>query len=476
MTIWPTIIQGGMGAAISNWRLAKAVSKEGQLGVVSGTALATVFSRILQGGDPGGHARRAIEAFPIPEIARRVFDKYYIPGGKKADESYKRHAMYTAEPAPDLTDLTIVSGFAEVFLAKEGHNGVIGINVLEKIQLPNLAMLYGAMLAGVSCVIIGAGIPIEIPGVLDALAKHEEVSIRLNVENVDRGDVYRTKLDPVAMGYGDLPELERPDFFTIISSNVLATAMLKRATGRVDGFVVETPTAGGHNAPPRGALKLNSAGEPIYGEKDAVDLAKLAELGLPFWLAGSYGSPEQLKHALECGAQGIQVGTAFAFCEESGMVPEVKAQVLELAAKGQLKIYTDPKASPTGFPFKVVELEGTMWDDALFQERERCCDLGYLRHPYKKENGTLGYRCPSEPVALYMKKGGKAEDIEGRKCLCNGLSANAGYAQVQKGGYLELPLVTAGDDIVNVTRFMKNSNGSYTAHDVIEQLLSGTIA
>ena len=40
--------------------------------------------------------------------------------------------------------------------------------------------------------------------------------------------------------------------------------------------------------------------------------------------------------------------------------------------------------------------------------------------------------------------------------------------------YLELPLVTAGDDIVHVTRFLKNGNGSYTAHDVIEELLSGT--
>jgi len=35
----PTIIQGGMGAGVSGWRLAKAVAQCGQLGVVSGTAL-----------------------------------------------------------------------------------------------------------------------------------------------------------------------------------------------------------------------------------------------------------------------------------------------------------------------------------------------------------------------------------------------------------------------------------------------------
>ena len=39
-------------------------------------------------------------------------------------------------------------------------------------------------------------------------------------------------------------------------------------------------------------------------------------LGLPFWLAGGYGSAEKLKEALAEGAAGIQVGTAFAFCDE----------------------------------------------------------------------------------------------------------------------------------------------------------------
>ena len=44
----PPIIQGGMGVGISDWRLARAVSLRGQLGVVSGTALDTVMVRRLQ--------------------------------------------------------------------------------------------------------------------------------------------------------------------------------------------------------------------------------------------------------------------------------------------------------------------------------------------------------------------------------------------------------------------------------------------
>jgi len=59
---YPIIIQGGMGAAVSAWQLAKAVAQTGQLGVVSGTALDVVLARRLQLGDPGGHLRRDLAA------------------------------------------------------------------------------------------------------------------------------------------------------------------------------------------------------------------------------------------------------------------------------------------------------------------------------------------------------------------------------------------------------------------------------
>lgn len=59
-SLLPPIIQGGMGVTVSGWRLARAVSKEGQLGVVSGTALDLVLARQLQLGDVGGHLRRAL--------------------------------------------------------------------------------------------------------------------------------------------------------------------------------------------------------------------------------------------------------------------------------------------------------------------------------------------------------------------------------------------------------------------------------
>ena len=148
--------------------------------------------------------------------------------------------------------------------------------------------------------------------------------------------------------------LHRPKFLAIVSSNTLATTMLRRATGRVDGLVIESPTAGGHNAPPRGKLQLNAAGEPVYGERDQVNIAELRALGVPFWLAGGYGNAEKLREALEQGAAGMQVGTAFAFSQESGMRADLKKSLIAQAITGTGEVFTDPLASPTGFPFKVA--------------------------------------------------------------------------------------------------------------------------
>ena len=161
-----------------------------------------------------------------------------------------------------------------------------------------------------------------------------------------------------------------------IASEVLAQTLQRRANGRVDGFVVEGATAGGHNAPPRGKLQLTPEGEPRYGERDQVDLARLRALGLPFWLAGSYGTPERVREALAMGAAGVQVGTAFAFCAESGLRPDYRQALLRLVIEGCASVFTDPSASPTGFPFKVARLDGTMSDPAAYAARPRIFDLG----------------------------------------------------------------------------------------------------
>jgi nitronate monooxygenase len=469
----PRIIQGGMGVGVSGWRLARAVSSLGQLGVAAGTALDVVLARRLQDGDPGGHVRRALSHFPFPRAAARILERYFLEGGKAADQPYRAMPMHSKTSPREVLELCVAGTFAEVFLAREGHGGHVGINFLEKIQLPVLPSLYGAMLAGVDYVLMGAGIPLKVPLVLDLFVNHESTTYPLNVTDSKGGDDTMLRFDPRELREesAELPPLKRPFFLPIISSYTLALTLVRKANGRVDGFVVEGPTAGGHNAPPRGRLQLSTSGEPVYGERDVVDLAKLRELGLPFWLAGGHGTAEGLNEALAAGAAGIQVGTAFAFCDESGLDARYKELVLTMALAGTANVFTHPVASPTGFPFKVARVEGSLSEEEDYLLRTRVCDLGYLREAYRRDDATIGYRCPSEPAATWAAKGGAASDMDGRRCLCNALLANIGHAQIRSEGREEKPLLTSGDDLTEIGRFLPEGASSYTAKDVVSNLL-----
>lgn len=455
-----------MGIGVSSWRLAKAVARTGQLGVVSGTAIDLLLTRRLQDGDPGGHMRRALAAFPYPRMSQAILDRYFVEGGIGAEQAYRQKPMIGLQPSRQAAELLVAANFVEVFLAREGHDGLIGINFLQKIQTPTLASIYGAMLAGVAVVIIGAGIPRSIPGILDGLARGESVELKLDTTGPSSDFLMR--FDPAEFVGGTPPQLERPAFFPIVSSNLLAKTMVKKANGTVDGLIVEGQTAGGHNAPPRGQQRLDERGEPIYGERDVVDLGAVADLGVPFWLAGSLGSPEGLAEAQSYGAAGIQVGTPFAFCAESDIREDIKRDVHRRTRNGGVRVVTDPQASPTGFPFKVLQLDGTSSDREVYEARQRVCDLGYLREAYELEDGSLGWRCAGEPLDAWVQKGGSIEAAEGRMCLCNSLTANVGHPQKRDNPGPEPTLITSGDSIEQISLF----EPGYTASDVVRYLLN----
>ncbi len=457
-----------MGIAVSNWRLARAVSSIGQLGVISGTAIDSVLVRRLQEGDIGGHMRRAMEKFPIPQVAADALKRYFRPEGLPPGQPYAMIPMCQQIMTKARDQLTMLAAFVEVHLAKEEHDGVVGINLLTKVQMPNLALLYGAMLAGVDFVLMGAGIPREIPAALDALALHQPAVLRFEVEGATTDAPQYLRFDPAAHWEGEPPTLRRPKFLPIIASNSLATMLARKASGRVDGFVIEGPTAGGHNAPPRGGGVVGADGEINYGPRDVVDLDQIKTLGLPFWLAGGAGRPERLQEAIAAGATGIQVGTLFAYCDESGIEPALRSTVLGHAGRGEVEVRTDWRASPTGYPFKIASWpEG---DAPKPPPRVRVCDLGYLRSAYLMPGGRIGYRCASEPEDAYVSKGGKLEDTVGRECLCNALMAVIGQPQVRDDGAIEPAILTSGDDLVNIREFLAG-RASYTAADVVAYLL-----
>lgn len=469
----PIIIQGGMGVGVSGWRLARAVAKRGQLGVVSGVALDVLLVRRLQLGDPQGEVRRALASFPFPQAAERVMKRYFVPGGIAEGKSYRPNPKQALDAPDDTVELGVLGNFVEVFLAKEGHNGPVGINFLEKIQLCTPSAAYGAMLAGVDFVLMGAGIPSEIPALLTALASHEPGTLTVTVDGAVGGERHTVGITPRKLFGDKLPQLTRPRFLAIVSTHVLAAYLARDPVTRPDGFVLETPVAGGHSAPPRGHMTLSESGEPVYGARDLLDLDKTAKIGLPFWLAGGYATPDQVAAARAAGAAGVQVGSVFAMCRESGMEVSLRRQLLRKALDGDLTVFNHPRASPTSFPFKVAELPETVANDSVYKARTRVCDLGFLRSVVRGPDGSIGYRCSAEPVDMFIRKGGSESDTLDRRCLCNGLVATVGFGQRRPGGSIEAPLVTLGQDLGFLPALTSVVGDDYTAGDVIEYLLSG---
>ena len=133
----------------------------------------------------GASRPRPISRAP-PQTARRRAARppFPSPGGQAT-------TLYLGLSA-DSIELLIAAGFAEVWLAKEGHPGNIFINFLHKIELPLIYALYGAMLAGVDGVAVGAGNPEGLPAICSQLANHEAVTRNLSV-------LYRDAAEEVAL-------------------------------------------------------------------------------------------------------------------------------------------------------------------------------------------------------------------------------------------------------------------------------------
>lgn len=463
----PKIIQGGMGMAVSGWKLARAVSMLGQLGVVSGVAPEILLVHNLGIGDPEGHYRRALGHFPNRLIAENIIRLFYRPKGSTG--RIRGVPMYSLEPPLILQHLLVCGTFVQVWLAKENNpDGKVGINFLTKIDMPILHQLLGAMLAEVDVVLMGAGIPRYIPDAIKALSEGRVAKYPIVI--IGQKEPHWISLKPTDLLGERCPVLNKPKFLAITATNALAKTLVGKMRLNVDGFVVEGEVAGGHNAPPRGnPVSFDPLNQPVYGPRDQCNHEEMKMLGLPFWLAGGYGRPGGLAEALRLGAQGIQVGTLFAFCDESGMVETNKATARKLGYQGKLFSLADPLCSPTGYPFRNLNIPGTLFDETVRLGRNRVCGIGVLRTPYLRSDGTIGYRCPSEPTTIFVSKGGTIGETVGRVCLCAGLGANAGLG---KAG--EPAIVTGGKCVSDKEAFrhlMLDENSSYGAENVMQYLL-----
>ena len=465
----PRVIQGGMGIAVSSWQMAQAVSRAGALGVVSGTAIDAVIARRLQDGDIDGSIRRALQRFPDQEFATETLRRYFIEGGRKLGSPYLLVPKLTLHPSEFASKFLVAANFIEVWLAKEGHNGLVGINFLEKIQLATPASIFGALLAGVDYILMGAGIPSEIPRVIRELSEHNQTKLSITVENATIK--YFLTFDPSIIKGATATPIIKPKFLAIISSHALAAYLNREENVRPDGFVVEGVSAGGHNAPPRGNTPVGEDGQSQFSSKDDSDISKVQATGLPFWLAGGYATPEKLKEAVAKGAIGVQAGSIFALCHESGITTALRNQLRGKIANKSLKVITDPFGSPTSFPFKYAELPETISDESAFQARVKLCDNGYLRSVVEKPDHRIAYRCSGEPNKTFLFKGGQEGATKAKKCLCNALLANIGMPQVRIDGYEELPLITLGSDLTGEEALLALHPTGWSAVDAVNYLL-----
>lgn len=451
-----------MGVYISTPFLARKVALCGGIGTVSGAMADRVLTEILLSGDPGGHYERALSHFPFPEIAERVLVKYLK---KDNTPGQTRPEKVSLGIKRDLIELILCANFAIVWLAKEGHNHPIAINYLEKVQIPLVFGITGAMLAGVDQVTMGAGIPLQVASLLDSISRGEDAHYTIHIENSSTSE--RVAFSLQEFFGGNFPSLHRPDFFPIVSVHSLAEILQKKSKSTIQGFVVENYTAGGHNAPPRGTFSSNEKGEPVYSERDVVNISRMLDLGCPFWLAGGYASPQKRVEAEKLGAAGIQVGSIFALSSDSGLKKELRLTACQQLKEGAAHSLANQQASPTGFPFRIVDLKGTTAEQQNILNRPRACDVGALLAPYRKDDGVIGYRCPAEQVDTFVKKGGDITRTQGATCLCNGL-LNASV--LGKDG--SPATLTLGSDVSFLHHLLLDGKVEYSAEDAMHYLLS----
>ena len=248
--------------------------------------------------------------------------------------------------------------------------------------------------------------------------------------------------------------------------------LARKGGGGVQGFIIEGPTAGGHNAPPRGTMILNDAGEPIYGERDVVDLYQIAR-ARPSLLArrrrGLAGTALQGQ-----GGRCRRHSGRDALCLLERVRLHRRAEALRA---GERPPWRGGRAHR---PARLTDRLSLQGGDLEWRQGRRHPPQAHLRpglpaHRVRPRGRKIGFRCASEPIDDYVKKGGDVAETTGRRCLCNSLMANINIGQFREDGFQETQLLTSGDDLTMIAEFLQGRT-SYSAVEVVEYLLAGTVA
>jgi nitronate monooxygenase len=304
------IVQGGMGIGISAHRLAGSVAALGGVGTLSSVDLRRHHADLMErtrGLGFGETAKRLIDAANLEALEREVRRARALAGGL----------------------------------------GLVAMNVMRAVS-DYAAYVKRSLEAGVDAVVVGAGLPLDLP---DLAAEHPKAA-----------------LVPIL---SDARGVQ------------LVIRKWERKRRMPDAVVLEHPgRAGGH----LGAARVADVNDPRFDFERCVPetLAVLRAAGLegstPVIAAGGIRTHQDIRRLQDLGAAAVQLGTPFAVTTESDAHPEFKRVLAEAREEDKVEF-----TSVAGLPARAV---ATPWLKAYLKAEPR---LQAVAHP--KARCTKAFDC-----------------------------------------------------------------------------------
>jgi nitronate monooxygenase len=295
------IVQGGMGIGVSAHRLAGSVASQGGVGTLSSVDLRRHHPDLMErtrGLGVGEQAKAAINAANLEALDREIVSARALAGGR----------------------------------------GLLAVNVMRAVS-DYAAQVKRALEAGIDAVVVGAGLPLDLP---DLAADHPSVAL-----------------------------------VPILSDARGVQLMLRKweRKKRVpDAIVLEHPgLAGGH----LGAARVEDIHDPRFDFEQCIPqtLAALRAAGIesntPVIAAGGIRSIDDLRRVQSLGATAVQLGTPFAVTTEGDAALAFKRVLAEAREDEKIEF-----TSVAGLPARAV---ATPWLKAYLRAEPRLQAVAHVK-------------------------------------------------------------------------------------------------
>jgi len=248
------IVQGGMGVGVSAHRLAGTVAAQNAVGTLASVDLRRHHPDLMErttGIGCGEPAKAAINAANLEALDREIHAARRIAAGA----------------------------------------GLLAVNVMRAVA-EYAAYVRQACRSGIDAIVVGAGLPLDLPELT-----------------------------------ADYPKVALVPILSDARGIALILKKWERKGRLPDAIVIEHPKhAGGH----LGAARIEDLGDPRFDFEQVLPEARTllrsmgAEEQVPLIPAGGIGLPQRVRELFDLGAAAVQIGTAFAVTEESDAHPDFK--------------------------------------------------------------------------------------------------------------------------------------------------------